>query len=219
MDRIKDKIKNIVESDSFKLYKEEQSRILKDWQYCESASLNEEARFTLDKEAYVEVFYKSVYTSRGEYKESNLLELLIKNLKDVEHPVWIDYRSYLINRLNTLKLPQQKKKITKVSKNKEEEVWFKVGVLFANGTMDKYYTLNKDNELVMSLEYSAPKIAEELQHPEYEKQILHIINNYGTVKDIFSRSTKMKQIIQYCDKHKIPITSFFTNKYNLIKAK
>ncbi|MBV6484256.1 MAG: hypothetical protein KFKLKKLM_00750 [Flavobacteriales bacterium] len=101
-----DKIKEIISSDNFKEYQEEQMNLLEKWQYVESASISPENRFELDKEAYFENYHNSAYKSYNYDKdvdEEILIKRLIKNLKPAKHNVWIKYRKYLKKLIKTQK--------------------------------------------------------------------------------------------------------------------
>ncbi len=84
--------------------------------------------------------------------------------------------------------------------NKSNEVYkkqnlFKVGLLFAKGEMDKYFTINGKNQRVIKNGLSAPKIASDIKEnlgvDINEKYILASINNYTDTenrnKNIFNR--------------------------------
>lgn len=106
MKDIEKKLIEIVESSSFQEYREEQFKFLEKWQYVESAHLSPQDRFELDKEAYIEHYFKGAYRLYSEYNdedEKNLIKRLRKNLKEAKHEAWVDYRNYL----KTLIKPQQ----------------------------------------------------------------------------------------------------------------
>jgi hypothetical protein len=105
--------------------------------------------------------------------------------------------------------PEQKKDYKKL-------LWFKVGLLFATGKMDKYYNISN---MTMKPEYSAPKIAKDFKEPKYNKYILGTFKCYKNDKNIYSSTTKMKTIIEYCKTENIPINPYFIERYNLIKDK
>jgi hypothetical protein len=96
---------------------------------------------------------------------------------------------------------------------------FKVGLLFANGIMNKYFTVNTKNATVMNVEYTAPKIARELGNESYNKYILASINNYtdreNRNKNIFNSSDMMTKISSHCDAENIPIDDYFKSRLNI----
>lgn len=93
---------------------------------------------------------------------------------------------------------------------------FKVGLLFANGEMNKYYTVNKLNEFVPKDGLSPLKIAKQLGNSSFEKYILASKNNYKTgenkSKNIFNNLDMMKNIIEHCKAEKIEIDPYFMSR-------
>lgn len=122
--------------------------------------------------------------------------------------------------------PQQVTKAdTPQKKDFKQHGWFKVAVLFASGKMQKYYTKNSNNKFVIKPEYTAPKIADNLNIPDYHKEILATLKDYkkdnsNGNKNIFNRtSTELKEVIKYCENKKYDLTPDFIERYNLIKDK
>lgn len=111
--------------------------------------------------------------------------------------------------------PQQNvsSKIDEIYKTKN---LFKVGLLFAKGEMNKYFTLNSKNSIVIKKEYSAPKIAKELGNIKYNKYILASINNYtdkeNGSKNIFNSFDMMTKIISHCNTESITVDSYFKSR-------
>lgn len=106
-------------------------------------------------------------------------------------------------RLNRLPKPDKKEKIP------EERIWFKVGLLFATGEMDKL--LKKYNKKPL-------KVAESLNEPIFEKYILATMNDYresNTDKNIYYNRDKMLKIIQHCKENNITLTKDFKSKLPL----
>ena len=96
-------------------------------------------------------------------------------------------------------------------------VWFKVGVLFASGEMEKYYNLSDKKELTFKENFTAPKVARELGDEKYVKEILASIKNYdlknsNQSKNIFNSPLKMKVIIEHCQKNKIVVIPYFIHR-------
>lgn len=109
--------------------------------------------------------------------------------------------------------------VSQIKKPFTEEAWFKVGLCFAEGKMEKYL-LNG----VMNPNWSARKIAEELNLPECQKYFLGTLNNYDSTKsnsskNIFNNLNNIEKIIEYCNDNKISISESFRNRYNELKEK
>lgn len=94
---------------------------------------------------------------------------------------------------------------------------FKVGLLFATGEMNKYFTVNKNNVTSINEGYSAPKIAAELKNEPYNKWILATINNYkpnnsNSNKNIFNSPAIMTMIIEHCKDNGLTIDPYFISR-------
>jgi hypothetical protein len=94
---------------------------------------------------------------------------------------------------------------------------FKVGLLFATGKMNKYFTVNKNYEIVLNDRLSPFKIAKELGNPSFEKWILASKNNYPSDnkngnKNIFNNLDMMNKIIAHCKAEKIEIDTYFISR-------
>ena len=107
------------------------------------------------------------------------------------------------------------KTIKKVGDTKyKSTIWFKVGLLFAKGELNKYYNRNK---IGFKGGFSALKVAEELGNETYEKNILATVNNYpkdnsNAAKNIYNSKDKMDKIINHCKDNKIIIDSYFLSR-------
>ncbi len=133
-----------------------------------------------------------------------------ENLKMLfEKSIDFDYLKY------SIKEPQQNETI-KPDEVYKKQYLFKVGLLFAKGIMNKYFTVNSKNETVMNNEYTAPKIAKELGNDSYNKYILASINNYTDKengnKNIFNSLDMMTKIISHCEAEKIPVDAYFKSR-------
>jgi len=111
------------------------------------------------------------------------------------------------------KVPDDEKK----DKEYKNTIWFKVGELFASGEMEKYYSINHNNETIIKGEYNALKIAKELGNESFNKYILAIINNYGVEKsngnkNIFNSRDKMLKIISHCKEKSFDVIPYFTER-------
>ncbi|MGZ3863814.1 MAG: hypothetical protein ACXVPN_01725 [Bacteroidia bacterium] len=93
--KITQNLREIIKSDSFKVYEEDQRKYLEGWQFFEPADLSPENRYASDKEAYVNTYYKTKHLHGLPFDENMLLEKLISNLRKAKHPVFIEYRKYL----------------------------------------------------------------------------------------------------------------------------
>jgi len=94
---------------------------------------------------------------------------------------------------------------------------FKVGLLFATGKMNKYFTVNNMNEIVFNNGLSPLKIAKELGNPSFEKIILASKNNYPTDnangnKNIFNNLDMMTKIILDCKAKNILVEPYFISR-------
>jgi hypothetical protein len=94
------------------------------------------------------------------------------------------------------------------------EIWFKVGLLFAKGELNEYYNSNRKG---FKEGYSAPIVAKELECLKFEKNILATINNYSSnkssgSKNIFNSQDKMNKIIKYCNENQITIDDYFLSR-------
>lgn len=97
------------------------------------------------------------------------------------------------------------------------QILFKVGLLFAIGKMNKYFTVNGKNETVMNNGFTAPKIAKELENDSFNKYILASINNYTTDKEngnknIFNSLDMMTKIISHCEAKNIIVDAYFKSR-------
>ena len=108
---IKENIKEIIATDSFQYYEEDQLTCLEKWQYWEPASTSNDVRFELDVEAYKKAFFNTPHIHDLKYDEKLLLKLLIRNLEKAKHPAFIEYREYLGNKIKSPK-PKQVKEYT-----------------------------------------------------------------------------------------------------------
>lgn len=99
----------------------------------------------------------------------------------------------------------------------KNKILFKVGLLFADGSMEKYYNHNKTG---IKEGYSASKIAEELGDKSYNKFILASMNNYppsnsNANKNIFNSLDKMRKIMTHCNELQIEVIEDFTKRLPL----
>lgn len=115
--------------------------------------------------------------------------------------VW-EYHKWL--KSFALKLNKELKK-NNTKDPKESRLWFKVGILFANGDMDKLLIKHKVGTMA---NYSA--IASELGDKSlrpYISQSLSFSNS--TDKNIFSKKAKIDYIISYCKSKSITVVDSF----------
>ena len=100
---------------------------------------------------------------------------------------------------------------------------FKVGLLFAMGEMNKYFTVTSQDKTIMKAGYSAPSIAKELKNNAYNKLILATINNYTNDntngnKNVFNSLDMMTKIVEHCNAKNIDIDLYFMKRYLLVKS-
>lgn len=94
---------------------------------------------------------------------------------------------------------------TSDKKDATSQNWFKIGLLFANGEMEK---------LLKEYSQNATKIAQHLGNKNgYRPYISESIgiNKQTAQKSIFSNKSKMEAIIKHCNENNIPVISSFTN--------
>ncbi|EMY3559595.1 hypothetical protein AAIP53_002189 [Flavobacterium psychrophilum] len=94
---------------------------------------------------------------------------------------------------------------------------FKVGLFFATGEMNKYFTIKNNNEMDSKNGLVSLKIANELGNPSFEKWILASKNNYPPKnpngnKNIFNNLDMMTKIIEHCETNNIPVDPYFKNR-------
>ena len=170
-------------------------------------------------EKYKQTFFEqrmSTYNDNYTLIEKMNLELdLIKKLPINK----IDYRilkDRYIDFLRSIKNKPQQTDDNKTDEKYKTQNLFKVGLLFAKGEMNKYFTINNKNSIVMNSEYTAPKIAKELGNESYNKYILASINNYrgreNGNKNIFNSTDMMTKIISHCEVEKIPVDTYFKSR-------
>ncbi|WP_134391459.1 hypothetical protein [Flavobacterium psychrophilum] len=191
---------------------------------------------------FKETIYKDLYStlidenltraSMGDYYYEKYLNKINENIKKIEieitnyieiNSLKDDAKEYLlyfkpILEIKTLELliriNQTKEPVTTDKDTYKSEVWFKVGLLFARGEMEKFYTENRKD---IKDEYSAPKIAEELGNIHYQKTILATMKEYTKSnsngnKNIYNSLERMKKIINHCNEKQINIIPEFIAK-------
>jgi hypothetical protein len=133
-----------------------------------------------------------------------------------EYEKAIDVESVKLSLENKSNQQPQQTETTKPDRFKNE-LWFKVGLLFASGEMEKYYSVTNKKETAFKNNYSAPKVAKELGFDNYNKFILATINNYpkdnpNRSKNIFNSRIKMNKIINHCEINNIEIIPYFLSR-------
>ena len=96
--------------------------------------------------------------------------------------------------------------------DKTKMIWFKVGMLFANGEMD--ILIEKHSEGKGSVpNYTA--ISEELGNASFIPYISETFSGANeTDKNIFSKEKKVKFILEYCENNSVPVVDSFTRRIN-----
>lgn len=98
----------------------------------------------------------------------------------------------------------------KVDPKTYKYLWFESGLMFANGTMDKYWNENQNG---IKEPYSAPDIVRENNLPTSAREyILAVFNNYGKDKNLFNYPHKIKTILDYCERKNIAVSDIFIKK-------
>lgn len=96
--------------------------------------------------------------------------------------------------------------ITSNKKDYKDEIWFKVGLLFANGEMEKFITEYKSNCTQIAI-----KLGNEKGYRPYISE--SIGTNYKTSKkSIFSNKFKIDKILLYCKENNIVVTPNFSSR-------
>ena len=135
------------------------------------------------------------------------------------------YKKYLnlfdVEKMKVLSIPihttNQPEEVKPDEKYKTQNL-FKVGLLFATGEMNKYFTINSSNkELVSKNGLSPLKIAKELGNPSFDKWILASKNNYlsdnkSANKNIFNNLDMMNKIINHCKAENIEVDPYFMSR-------
>jgi hypothetical protein len=92
-----------------------------------------------------------------------------------------------------------------IFKNKNK-YWFKVGVFFATGEIDK---------ILKSNNYNFAQTAKQLGNKNFRPFISESYNNTSKGnKNIFSNRQRIKEIVEYCNHENIPINENFLSKLN-----
>lgn len=96
----------------------------------------------------------------------------------------------------------------------KNHVWFKVGILFASGKLNKYYNSPKNG---FKAGYTSKNVAREIGIDNSDKYILATINNYSSSnpnanKNIYNTKERMEKIIKHCIENDMKIDDFFMSK-------
>jgi phenylalanyl-tRNA synthetase alpha subunit len=187
----------------------------------------------LDKEAIANHTNKIVYSnsinelmkirdeltkleSRRYFNEDGNSKKFLKRIKDLKSDIKFKY-NHLDKNENSTNDNETSNVATSSNEQKEDSdqkrIWFKVGLLFAKGEMEQFYSIKKDNMLLFKDNYSAPKVGNEINQPTFVKYILGTINNYKTDKNIFNNKSKMEKIINFCKKNDIEVTPYFLSRF------
>lgn len=91
---------------------------------------------------------------------------------------------------------------------KTNRIWFRVGLLFANGKMDNLIAKHKTGTMTNST-----AIANELGNKNFRPYISESISGTNiNDKNIFSNQEKISFIVKYCESNGIPIADSFMNR-------
>lgn len=127
--------------------------------------------------------YENVQSAKSPYNDSNKVQCE-------------QYAQALWEQLQSLK------NIPKYRPVEVNTIWFKIGLLFANGEMDK---------LIDKHESNFRAIAREIGMPNSRPYISDSINGNKS-KNIFANKSKVLFITDYCEKNEIPIVNTFKTK-------
>jgi hypothetical protein len=141
----------------------------------------------------------------------------IENPNKIPFPIMNEAILSIQSSLVDNKKPPQQPEDVKPDEVYKTQNLFKVGLLFATGEMNKYFTLNSNKETLMKVGYSAGKIAKELRNDAYNKWILATINNYTADnkngnKNVFNSLEMMTKIIDHCKAGNLTIDPYFTSR-------
>lgn len=138
------------------------------------------------------------------------------------YSIWYNYLYSEVYRFQKImhdlfkKIQPQQNEIVKTDEKYKTENLFKVGLLFANGEMNKYFTINSLNEIVLNEGLSPLKVATALKNPSFEKYILASKNNYkkgeNKSKNIFINLDMMTKIINHCKAEKKEVDRYFMSR-------
>lgn len=161
----------------------------------------------LQKPIYNKLLFSEVQPEPTEFKR-NLTNIIDKRIK---------FLNETLTTFEAKKLPLQQPETDKPDETYKTQLLFKVGLLFAKGEMNKYFTVNSKGETVMNNGFTAPKIARELGDEGYNKYILATINNYTPDKEngrknIFNSFDMMSKIITHCEAENIAVDTYFRSR-------
>lgn len=158
-------------------------------------------------------------------REMELKQGYINNSKDEEQRYrkilkkWFEDEKRFIDEVTSVlkALPPQQPETVKPDEAYKTQLLFKVGLLFAKGEMNKYFTVNSKGTTVMNGGFSALKIAKEIGNESYNKYILATINNYtpdkeNGSKNIFNSPDMMSKIIACCEAENIAVDAYFRSR-------
>lgn len=98
-------------------------------------------------------------------------------------------------------------------KSNLEKLWFKVGILFANG---EYYKF-RDNHKRIGYNKIAINFGNRSYESYFKSTIQDYINKDNVAKNIYRDENKMTQIYNYCTSNNIEMCEPFLAKYNALK--
>jgi len=198
--------------------------------YCKSG-IEEISRIDLFIENFTNALEKQYRDSKNPNEILKIIDIFIQELTAaIKNPLLKDRKKinkYFVEKIKLVKLlfsglPQPPTAPIPNEKYKTR-LLFKVGLLFAKGEMNKYFTVNSEGATVMNNNFTAPKIAKELGNDNYNKYILASINNYTNKengnKNIFNSPDMMTKIISHCKAENIPVDSYFLSRYLPNKTK
>lgn len=154
----------------------------------------------LEKKINDNNYYNPNYSGRI----SNFNKLKISSFRNYLNSKLSNYKILIKDFIEDQNIKNQKKNNEKL-KDIKENMWFRVGVKFANGEI---YELNKQK-------LSFRKISEILfDNPKYSNYIsTSFSDSVDSDKNIFRNIEKMNAIYNYCQENNIKIHEYFIKKY------
>jgi hypothetical protein len=123
-----------------------------------------------------------------------------------EYYAWI--KSFALNQKINFK-ERSDSKSTKKDVSEQSKLYFQVGLLFANGEMDRLIEKHKENGMP---NFSA--IARELGNKSFRPYISESFNGHrNSDKNIFANMKRLRWIKTYCDDNGIEVVDSFKNRF------
>lgn len=150
---------------------------------------------------------------QAEKRYLNFLE--VNDIQGIDRENYLYYLRLVKERIQELQIYKNQKTSSKFYNSDK----FKFGLTFATKNLTKYIKGGR-----IGPNYTAPKIARELQIPKGEKSILATLNDYqennsNFSKNFFRNLKEMENVEEYCTENNLTMTPFFLEKLNDLKSK